>query len=218
MNKTYLIRLIRLVSGLFIYALGVVTQIKAHVGYAPWDIFHTGLASTLGLSIGQVSISVGLIIIIIDILLKEKIGLGTFANMFLIGLFIDLIMKLNIVPQSTSPWTGYPMLLAGMILLCFGLYLYMSSAFGAGPRDTLMVAIHRRLGVSVGLAKAMIEITVAFLGWRLGGMLGLGTLIAASLIGVVLQLVLRLMRFEPKKVKHETLRDTLNIIMGKQTL
>lgn len=216
MNANYLLRLARLVMGLFIYALGVVVQIKAHVGYAPWDIFHTGLASTLGLTLGQVSIGVGMIIVVVDILLKEKIGLGTFFNMFLIGLFIDLIMKLDFIPQSSSPWSGYPMLILGLFLLSFGLYFYMSSAFGAGPRDTLMVAIHRRLGVSVGLAKAMIEITVAFLGWRLGGMLGLGTVIAASLIGVVLQFVLRLMRFEPKNVTHETLKDTMRLLVGKQ--
>lgn len=216
MNAKYLIRLVRLVTGLFIYALGVVVQIKAHVGYAPWDIFHTGLASTIGLSLGQVSIGVGMLIVLVDILLKEKIGLGTFCNMFMIGLFIDLIMSLDLIPLSASPWSGYPMLILGMFLLSFGLYLYMSSAFGAGPRDTLMVAIHRRLGVSVGLAKAMMEITVAFLGWRLGGMLGFGTVIAASLIGVVLQFVLRLMRFEPKSVQHETLKDTMLILVGKE--
>lgn len=216
MNAKYLLRLARLITGLFIYALGVVVQIKAHVGYAPWDVFHTGLASTLGLSLGQVSIGVGMLIVIVDLMLKEKIGLGTFCNMFFIGLFIDLILKLDLIPLSSSPWSGYPMLIFGLFLLSFGLYLYMSSAFGAGPRDTLMVAIHRRLGVSVGLAKAMIEVTVAFLGWRLGGMLGIGTLIAASLIGVVLQFVLRLMRFEPKKVRHETLKDSLLILLGKQ--
>lgn len=216
MNAKYLLRLARLITGLFIYALGVVVQIKAHVGYAPWDVFHTGLASTLGLSLGQVSIGVGMLIVIVDLMLKEKIGLGTFCNMFFIGLFIDLILKLDLIPLSSSPWSGYPMLIFGLFLLSFGLYLYMSSAFGAGPRDTLMVAIHRRLGVSVGLAKAMIEVTVTFLGWRLGGMLGIGTLIAASLIGVVLQFVLRLMRFEPKKVRHETLKDSLLILLGKQ--
>lgn len=216
MNAKYLLRLARLITGLFIYALGVVVQIKAHVGYAPWDVFHTGLASTLGLSLGQVSIGVGMLIVIVDLMLKEKIGLGTFCNMFFIGLFIDLILKLDLIPLSSSPWSGYPMLIFGLFLLSFGLYLYMSSAFGAGPRDTLMVAIHRRMGVSVGLAKAMIEVTVAFLGWRLGGMLGIGTLIAASLIGVVLQFVLRLMRFEPKKVRHETLKDSLLILLGKQ--
>lgn len=207
MKTPRLLRLIRLIFGLFLYALGVVMQIQAHIGYAPWDIFHVGVSKTIGLSIGQVTILVGLIIVVIDWLLKERLGIGTIANMLLVGTFVDIIMNTGLIPQMNSMLSGIALLLAGMVVICFGMYFYVGSAFGAGPRDTLMVAINRRLGIPVGAARSLMELTAAIAGWLLGGMLGIGTLIAVAGIGVAIQIVFRLLKFQPKDVVHETFAD-----------
>lgn len=207
MNAKRIVRLLRLVFGLFLYALGVVMQIQAHVGYAPWDIFHVGVSKTVGLSIGQVTILVGLLIVVIDWLLKEPLGIGTLANMLLVGTFVDFIMSTGLIKQMDSLASGILLLLAGMFVICLGLYFYVGSGFGAGPRDTLMVAINRRLNIPIGVARSLLELTAAVAGWLLGGMLGIGTLIAVAGIGFAIQVTFRLLRFQPKNVHHETFQD-----------
>ena len=58
--KQFYTRLLRLICGLFLYALGIVVTMNAHIGYAPWDVFHVGFANMIGLSIGTASIITGL--------------------------------------------------------------------------------------------------------------------------------------------------------------
>ncbi|MGE5627723.1 MAG: hypothetical protein ACM3X7_06340, partial [Solirubrobacterales bacterium] len=96
--KQFSIRLLRLILGLFLYSVGIVVTMSAHIGYAPWDVFHVGLGKAAGMSIGTASILTGLVIGVITIMLGEKLGLGTILNMVLIGWFLDIIMKLNIIP------------------------------------------------------------------------------------------------------------------------
>ncbi|HHT19811.1 MAG TPA: hypothetical protein GXZ74_00010 [Tissierellia bacterium] len=209
MKKHFWIRFLKLIFGLFLHGLGIVMQIQANIGYAPWDVLHVGLAQTIGLTIGQASISVGLMILLIDLLLKEPLGLGTILNMLLVGLFVDLIMSTGLIPVMSHLIGSVLLLFLGLVVLALGVYFYIGSGFGAGPRDTLMVALNRRLNVPIGIARSGIEFTALVIGWLLGGMVGIGTIMAVILIGFILQSLFRLLRFEPKDVAHETLTDYL---------
>ena len=209
MKKHFWIRFLKLIFGLFLHGLGIVMQIQANIGYAPWDVLHVGLAQTIGLTIGQASISVGLMILLIDMLLKEPLGLGTILNMLLVGLFVDLIMSTGLIPVMSHLIGSVLLLFLGLVVLALGVYFYIGSGFGAGPRDTLMVALNRRLNVPIGIARSGIEFTALVIGWLLGGMVGIGTIMAVILIGFILQSLFRLLRFEPKDVAHETLTDYL---------
>lgn len=200
----YFIRFLRLNFGLFLYGLGIVVTMRANVGYAPWEVLHSGISQTLGVSIGLVNTAVGVIIVVIVCLLGEKIGLGTIFNMFMIGLFMDLIISLNIIPLIHNFWLGTIVLILGLFIISFGTYFYISSAFGAGPRDSFMVAIRRKTGLPVGFCRGILEVTVVIIGWFLGGMVGLGTIISAFAIGFCVQITFRLVKFEPTKVEHET--------------
>lgn len=209
MKKHFWIRFLKLIFGLFLHGLGIVMQIQANIGYAPWDVLHVGLAQTIGLTIGQASISVGLMILLIDLLLKEPLGLGSILNMLLVGLFVDLIMSTGLIPVMSHLIGSVLLLFLGLVVLALGVYFYIGSGFGAGPRDTLMVALNRRLNVPIGIARSGIEFTALVIGWLLGGMVGIGTIMAVILIGFILQSLFRLLRFEPKDVAHETLTDYL---------
>jgi uncharacterized protein len=94
-----IIRFIRLISGLFLCALGIVLNLKANIGYAPWEVFHAGMGKTIGMTIGSVSIITGLLIVVLAYVMGEKLGLGTLLNMVLIGLFIDILLGFGIIPQ-----------------------------------------------------------------------------------------------------------------------
>lgn len=203
-------RMIRLIFGLFLYALGIIVTMNANIGFAPWEVFHKGLANISGFTIGQISIIVGFLVCILVFLMGEKLGVGTLLNMFLIGTFMDFIMLLDFIPHITSFYYGVLMLFLGLLIIAFASFFYISSAFGAGPRDSLMVAIEKKSGFSAGLSKVIIEASVVTVGWFLGGPVGVGTVIAAFGIGVCIDFVFNLFNFEPSKIGHETFLKTIS--------
>jgi len=208
-------RLLSLIFGLFLFALGIVFAIQAKIGYAPWEVFHVGLSITTGITIGTASIITGVVIGLIVIALGEKFGLGMIFNMFLIGIFIDLIMWPNIIPASGNFGIGVAMLLFGLVLVSIGSYFYIKSAFGAGPRDSLMIAINRRTKLPVGVSRSIVELMATIAGWFLGGTVGAGTVIFVVMIGFFLQATFAITKFDVKAVKHETLSETYQSFKAK---
>jgi uncharacterized protein len=211
-RNAVLLRLLRLIFGLFLYALGIVITLKAYVGYAPWDVLHVGLAKTTGMTIGVASILVGILIVAVSFFLGEKLGLGTVLNMILIGVFLDIILKLNLIPPMDKFVWGVMMLIAGLFVISAATYFYIGSGFGAGPRDSLMVALARKTKLPIGFCRGTIEVIAVGVGWKLGGMVGIGTVIAALAIGFCIQITFRILKFDPKQIDHQTLVDTYNTL------
>lgn len=196
-------RYLRLSVGLILFAIGIVFTINGNLGLAPWDAFHVGLSQTLGISFGQVSIVVGLSVVIINYHLRESIGIGTIMNIFVIGILIDIIFKLNLIPVSSHTVIGMIMLIAGMFLIAFASYCYIGSGFGTGPRDGLMVALTRMTKKPVGLVRGSIELTVLALGFLLGAKVGIGTLILGFGIGPIIQVTFKILNFKVEEIQHD---------------
>jgi len=214
--KQFYIRLIRLIWGLFLYALGIVFTLNAHIGYAPWEVFHVGLSQTVGISIGTASILTGVIIGILAIFLGEKLGIGTILDMILIGVFLDIILDFHIIPVSSNFYVGTVMLITGLFIISLSSYFYIGSGFGAGPRDSLMVALNRKANIPIGVGRGAIELISVLAGWRLGGMVGIGTIISAFAIGFCIQTTFKLLKFDAAKVKNETLDRTYKNLFLKE--
>jgi uncharacterized membrane protein YczE len=212
--KQFYIRLLRLIGGLFLYALGIIITMNAHIGYAPWDVFHVGISKTVGISIGNASIIIGVIVVIIAVLLGEKIGIGTILNMLLIGVFLDVLLKLDIIMTTNNFFIGIIMMIIGLFIISLASYFYIGSGFGAGPRDSLMVAITRKTGLQVGVCRGTIELLAALVGWKLGGMIGIGTIISAFVIGFCVQVTFKMLKFDPTKIKHETVDVTCRMLFS----
>jgi len=202
--SSYILRFLRLNFGLFLYGLGIIITMRANVGYAPWEVLHSGISQTLGVSIGLVNTVVGAIIVVICFVLGEKIGIGTIFNMFMIGLFMDLILFLNFIPLIHNFWIGSAVMILGLFTIALGTYFYISSSFGAGPRDSLMVAVTRKTKLPVGLCRGVLEVSVVIIGWFLGGLVGLGTVLSAFAIGFCVQITFKILKFDPTQVNHET--------------
>jgi len=209
-NEKFAVRILHLVIGVFLYALGIVLTLKANIGYAPWEVFHVGLALTTGITIGLASIIAGVVIVIIVTVCGEKIGLGTICSMVLTGVFIDLIIILNIIPLAGNLTVSIVMLIIGLLVISIGSYYYIKSAFGAGPRDNLMVVLNRKTKMPVGFCRSIVELSVTLAGWLLGGMVGIGTVISIFAIGLCIQVTFAIFRFDPTTVEHETLKQTFN--------
>ncbi|MFA6622028.1 MAG: hypothetical protein WCV43_06720 [Candidatus Caldatribacteriota bacterium] len=201
-------RIIRLMWGLFLYSFGILLTVNAHIGYAPWDVLHVGIADTVGLTIGSISILLGIFIVIITVLLGEKVGLGTICNMIFIGLFFDGIYALKIIPVPENTFLAIVMLITGLFIIAFSTYLYIDTGFGAGPRDGLMVALARITKLPIGICRGVIEFMAVVSGWLLGGMVGIGTVLAAFGIGFCVQITFYFLKFDATKVEHETIAYT----------
>ncbi|MEG1641531.1 MAG: hypothetical protein RR272_00315 [Synergistaceae bacterium] len=207
---SFSLRSCRLVFGLFLYAVGIFLSIRANIGLAPWDAFTIGICNLTGFSYGWISISIGVVILVLDYFMNEMVGYGTILNIFLIGWFVDLLVFLNLVPYISNFFLGVLVLLLGQVVISFGSYFYIGAAFGCGPRDFLMVALGKRLPkLPIGVVRGMIESTVLFMGFMMNAKVGLGTVIAACGISFIMQYVFSFLHFDVKGVKHETLGYTL---------
>ncbi|MFY0543337.1 YczE/YyaS/YitT family protein [Brevibacillus sp. H7] len=176
------------VLGLAIGAFGCVMTIKANLGVSPWDTFHIGLQRTFGLTIGIWSVIVGAIVIILSYLLAGmKPGVPTLLNMGCFGLFLDVFLWLDFIPEVHLFWQRMFLFLVGLFIMCVGIGLYLSPRLGAGPRDSFMLALNERMGWSIQKVRMMIEITVLVLGFFFGGPVSIGTVLIALLTGPLIQ-------------------------------
>jgi uncharacterized membrane protein YczE len=145
-------------------------------------------------------------------LMGEKLGLGTLLNMVLIGVFMDWILGMPGLPRANGWLGGIGLLAAGLFTIALATFFYISSGFGAGPRDSLMVVLTRRTGLAVGLCRVLIEGSAVLTGALLGGHFGAGTLIAAAGIGLCVQVTFSLLKFDPTRIHHETLMETVHAL------
>ena len=215
-RKDIVIHSVIAAAGLFCCGIGIYFTLQANIGVSPWDVFHQGLSSHTGMLYGNVSVLTALLILIVDIVMKEPIGIGMFLDAFIVGKAVDLCGWLNFLPKQTSLPAGLLCMLAGLTITACGMRIYMGCALGCGPRDTLMVALCKRTGLPVGPVTMMIYAVVTAIGWFLGGQVGIGTVLSVLYVGPALQTICRLTGFDAAKVTHQNLLETLRILSGKR--
>ncbi|GMN98172.1 YczE/YyaS/YitT family protein [Parageobacillus thermoglucosidasius] len=178
-------------AGLLIMSFGIVLTIKADFGCAPWDVLHIGLYRRFGLTIGTWSIIVGIAILVVSaLLLKQFPRIGAFLNMIFVGIFIDLYMMIPYLHTPETLGGKLVMLLVGIVITGYGMGIYISANMGAGPRDSLMIALMELTGWKVQYIRIAMEGLVLFFGWVLGGPVSIGTLIFCVMIGSVVGIAL----------------------------
>ena len=213
--KRILYLLIRLFAGFILYGLGIVVMLNAKIGVSPWDVLHQGISLKTGLTMGKVSISVGIIIIIIDAILGEGIGFATLGNVLLIGTFLDMFESLNIIPYANNLFIGIIMMIIGVVLAALATVLYLKPALGSGPRDGLMLAINKRSSKSVGTVRTIIELSVLFIGWILGGSVGIGTIISGVGLGYAIEIGFKISHMDSKTLVHKNIYDSIKLLRNK---
>lgn len=167
-------------------SFGIVLIIKAGLGASPWDVLHIGLFKQLGFTIGTWSIIVGFFVLSLSsILLKRLPQIGALLNMISIGLFIDMFMMVSFLVTPETFIGKIIMLLLGLIFNGYGMGIYISARVGAGPRDSLMLALTEISKWKVQYIRSGMEIIVLTIGWLLGGPVFIGTLICCVGIGYI---------------------------------
>jgi uncharacterized membrane protein YczE len=175
------LRVVVLFFGLFIFGLGDSLLIQSDIGNAPWSVLAQGVSNRLDITMGWSTFGISTVVLLLWIPLREKPGFGTLANITLIAIAIQV--GVTIFPVQTSYIPGVLYCLIGIGMVGVGSSLYITCGLGPGPRDGLMTALHNRSGVRIGRVRLGIEGFVLVAGWLLGGTVGLGTVLFATLIG-----------------------------------
>lgn len=174
-------RIGQLVLGLFLYGIGISLMVRGAIGVSPWDVLAQGVSLRTGLAFGLVTNIIGAFVLLLWIPIRQKPGIGTVANVLLIGPSAQLGLWLLPAPDELLP--RVLMFALGLAVVAIATGMYIGARMGPGPRDGLMTGIHRRYGVKIWIARTAVELTVLVIGWVLGGNVGIGTLAFALLIG-----------------------------------
>ena len=187
-------RLPRLLAGLFLFGFGLALMVVADLGLAPWEVLHQGLSRRTGIPIGTMGIITGIMVLAAWIPLRERPGLGTVANVILIGIVIDVTLWL--LPDVANLAGRWALMVGGVLLVGLASGLYIGAGMGPGPRDGLMTGLAAR-GLNIAAVRTTIEVTVLVLGWLLGGTVGAGTLAFSFGVGPLVGFFLPRMTVTP---------------------
>ena len=209
MRRRIIFEWVQIIAGLFIFAFGVHLTIYANIGLAPWDCLGMGISHHTPLNYGLAMTVTALVVLGIDLMLKERIGFGTVIDALLTGNFVQLFNSLNPLPLNSRLWMGSLIMLAGFVFMSIGMAVYMKGGQCCGPRDSLLVGIGKRLPrIPIGFVEILLWAVVLMTGWLLGGPVGPGTVISTFGAGIVMQAVYSFIHFEPRDIKH---RDVLEV-------
>ena len=167
--------------------VGISLNYLANLGLGPWGVFHDGLSKTIGITYGRTIIVTGVAVMLLWIPLKQKPGLGTLIDIFLVGLVADTIILY--FEFSENIFLSLILILLGIIFIGTGTAIYVGADLGVGPRDGIMVGLET-IGIKIGTARNLIELIAFLTGWLLGGLVGYVTILFVIGIGPVVQLVL----------------------------
>ena len=191
--KTFWPDLLRIQAGFVLYGAAIALLIRANLGTNSWAVLDVALSGIYGVTPGKMTVAVGFAVLAIALLMREQVGWGTLANILSIGPYEDAVLWLVPPVQGNLPVQA-GMFLAAIVMMGLASAIYIGVDAGAGPRDTLMMAVNRRFGVSIRVARTSIEVLVVAIGWYLGGPAGLGTVAFALLIGPSVQWAFKLLR------------------------
>ena len=211
--KTFIRDFLVIQIGFALFGLSIALTIESNLGTGTWIVFEAALANLAKLSVGTITIIVGFTVLILSLFFREKIGWGTLGNILSIGPWLDLFLWL--LPSIKGNWILQAlMLLGGIFTQGIASAVYIGVDAGAGPRDSLMLAVHRITKLSLRMARGSIEITVFIIGWLLGGPAGIGTLIFALLIGPSIQWSFKLFNVRPHKQEEDGVPQNTMLVEG----
>ena len=202
---------------LFANGFGVYLTIQANIGAGPWDVLNLGISRSFSMLYGTASILVSFTILVIDILMKEPIGLSMFIDAIVVGKAVDFFNWIHAVPACDSLLKGFPVMIVGLLIMAYTQFTYMIASLGCGPRDTLLVGLAKRVRrVPIGAVSISLLSMATLIGWLLGGPVGVGTLICAFCTGPIMQLAFRTVRFDATSVRHQRLGHSLKVMLSRR--
>lgn len=200
--------------GFVFFAVGILLTRDAGLGMAPWGVFHVGLSNHFPITMGQATQLMGLLILTVAFFLGQIPGLASIMNMVFIGMFIDILDALVNIPTPENPLVGVMMILIGVFFIGWGTYFYLRVELGAGPRDGLMEGLVRKTRRPVWLIRGIIEGSALFLGFLMGGPVGIGTLLIALTLGFSVEFAFKVGGYHSNNARHVNLKELWERFQG----
>ena len=176
-----LISVVFLIIGLILFGLGEALLIAAGIGVSPWTVLGQGISNVLNLSIGKATFFISLFVLLCWIPLRQIPGIGTILNVIIIATVLDYSLIYLSAPEQFS--LKLIQVIAGILITGFGGAIYLIANLGPGPRDGLMTGLQELTDLPIAWVRSGIELSVIIIGWILGGIFGVGTLLFALGIG-----------------------------------
>ena len=204
---------LRILFGLAVYSFGVHLTIAANIGLAPWDCLGMGIAKHTPLNYGSSMVLTGVCAIVIQLILRERIGFATLFDALITGRLTQFFIDISPYPENHSLWLGIIFMLFGFLFIALGMYVYMKAEMGCGPKDGLLIAIGRKMPkIPIGIIEILLWTTVTACGYLLGGTVGIGTVISTFGAGAVMHLFYTVIHFEPRKLRHKSVIETVQTL------
>ncbi len=196
-------RLARLQIGLMLFGVGLALVIKADLGADPWTVFHVGIANNFGLSVGTVIQLTGAgFMLFAWAVLRQPVGIGSICNMALVGPWINVF--LGLIPSISNLWVSLCALSFALVILGLATALYITANLGAGPRDSFVLGLARKSGISIKYIRLLVEVMALIAGFLLHGPVGIGTVIFALAMGPIMQFFLQRLAAHPAHATGKT--------------
>lgn len=213
--KNIILNMLLAAFALFLNGFGVYLTMHANIGAGPWDVLNLGISKQLGILYGTASISVSFIILFIDIVMKEPIGIAMIIDSIVVGKSVDFFNFIDIVPVPKSLIGSMFMILVGLTIMGYTQLMYMKAALGCGPRDTLLVGLSKRITkIPIGVVSIVILATATLVGYLLGGPVGIGTIMCAFLAGPIMQFAFMTFKFDATGIKHQNIIESFKVILS----
>ena len=192
---------VKLMAGLVLFGTGLWLGLVADLGVGPWDVLTGGVSQQLGTPFGRTAIAISVVVLVIGLAARVRVGPGTIANVVVIGAVVDLLLATGLLADLGRQAVAVRLVatVGGICCVAAGSALYLGAHLGPGPRDGLMVALQTRTGWRIGTCRALLECGVLVLGVLLGGPVGVGTLLFALGIGPAVQVAFRVLRQTPAR-------------------
>lgn len=204
--KRFPLDLLKIQIGFGLFGMSVAILIRANLGTSAWAVLDVALSQIFHVTPGTITVLMGFVVLSLVLIMREPIGWGTLANILSIGPWEDFSLWLIPSIKDNMP-LQISMLLIAIALLGLASAIYIGVDAGAGPRDSLMLAIKRKTGASIRVARGAIEVSVVLIGWLLGGPAGVGTVVFALLIGPSVQLGFKLLKVQPHRELDSEVED-----------
>ena len=199
---------------MFFIGFGIYLQIEADIGFPSWNALNQGFSIVFPITYGTASILIGLSIVLVDIVMKEPIGMGTLIDAVCVGLGCDFFSMLDPLPEMDSLFVKIVVFLISLFILSIGQYMYMITGLSCGPRDAFTVAVGKRCKkITIGTVNNIISAIVLGISWFMGATIGIGTVLSVFGLGMVMDWTFKMVHFEPRNVTHEDIITTAKVIL-----
>lgn len=211
--KKLLLEMIKTIIGLMIFSLGSSFTISANIGLIPWVALSMGISNNTTLSYGFVHGVTGFIFLIIDLFMHESIGIGTILDALLVGVFTEFF-SVYIPTIMNNIIISLLFMTIGITIISYGQYIYISAGLCSGPRDAFLVGLGKRFRrLSIGAVNTCLLICILFISFILSAPLGLGTIYSAIINGPIMNLVFKIVHFEPRNIKQYSLIESIKSLV-----